>query len=180
MFHSMFMNGTVRRADLWFLEYSVFTRTRFEHVYRCPPLMQPHHAMEKAHESLLRERQISVMLSSRASGLRKLKSDGTGQCLYLVLYCSQTIEVCFLPLLFPSQGQGKPSAYSGPTFPKSLGQAANFEVFHQQPQLHNNSTSFSMLQVLVRGSFVLGGGATSLKCNLVIVLVLGSCGMLAH
>ena len=45
MFHSMFVNGTVRRADLWFLEYSVFTRTRcFEHVYRCSPPMQPHHA----------------------------------------------------------------------------------------------------------------------------------------
>ena len=46
MFHSMFMDGTVRRADLWFLEYSVFTRTRFEHVcsYTCSPPMQPHHA----------------------------------------------------------------------------------------------------------------------------------------
>ena len=43
-FHSMFMNGTVRRADLWFLEYSVFTKTRFEHVYRCSPPMQPRHA----------------------------------------------------------------------------------------------------------------------------------------
>ena len=29
MFHSMFMNGTVRRADLWFLEYSVLP----EHVW---------------------------------------------------------------------------------------------------------------------------------------------------
>ena len=64
MFHSMFRNGTVRRADLWFLEYSAFTS--FEHVYRCSPLMQsrPAKRLEKAHESLLRERQISVMLSS--------------------------------------------------------------------------------------------------------------------
>ena len=44
MFHSMFMNGTVRRADLWFLAYSVFTQPPFEHVYRCSPPMQPHHA----------------------------------------------------------------------------------------------------------------------------------------
>ena len=162
-----------------FLNIPFFTRTRFEHVYRCPPLMQPHHAMEKAHESLLRERQISVMLSSRASGLRKLKSDGTGQCLYLVLYCSQTIEVCFLPLLFPSQGQGKPSAYSGPTFPKSLGQAANFEVppTATTPQ----QLDFFFYAASTRTwELCSGGGATSLKCNLVIVLVLGSCGMLAH
>ena len=100
MFHSMFMNGTFRRADLWFLEYSVFTRTRLEHVYRCSPPMQPHHArcLEKAHESLLRKRQIPVMPPSLASGLRKLKSDGTGQCLYLVRYCSQTPRkfACFV------------------------------------------------------------------------------------
>ena len=44
---------------------------------------------------------------------------------------------------------------------------------------NNNPTSFSTLQVLVRGSFVLGE-AISLKCNLVIVLVLGSCGTLAR
>ena len=27
MFHSMFMNGTVRRADLWFFEYSFYQNT---------------------------------------------------------------------------------------------------------------------------------------------------------
>eukprot|EP00439_Symbiodinium_sp_Y106_P041797 s5200_g5.t1 len=33
MFHSMFMNGTVRRADLWFLEYSVLPVV--QNSYRC-------------------------------------------------------------------------------------------------------------------------------------------------
>ena len=83
-----------------FGSYSAFTLYVFQHVYRCYPPMQPHHAkwLEKAHESLLCERQIPVMPPSLASGLRKLKLDGSGQCLYLVRYCSQTPRkfACFI------------------------------------------------------------------------------------
>ena len=62
---------------------------------------------------------------------------------------------------------------------KSLGQAANFEAqLMTTTQQKTNTTSLSALQVLVRGSLVLGE-AISLQCNLVIVLVLGSCGTLA-
>ena len=127
------MNGTVRRADLWFLEYSVFTRTRFEHVYRCSRLMQSHHAkrLEKAHESLLRERQISVMLSSLR--LWSLEAD-IGWHWPMLVFSSLLLrtmdicllpitslgwshmlakisegEVCLLPLLFPSQGEPAPT-----------------------------------------------------------------------
>ena len=134
IFHSMFMNGTVRRADFWFLEYSVFKRTCFEYVYRCSPLMQSHHAnrLEKAHESLLRERQISVMLSS----LRFWSSEAEIGWHWPMLVFSSVLltdhghllasyytslgwshmlakisdgEVCFLPLLFPSQGKPTPT-----------------------------------------------------------------------
>ena len=131
MFHSMFMNGTVRRADLWLLECSVFTRAHFEHVYRCSPPMQPHHAksLEKAHESVLRKRQIPVVPPSLASGLRKLKSYGLANaCIWfgiahrlhgnlLVSYyqpemvadtCQDQRRGCLVTFTFYFRSQGKP------------------------------------------------------------------------
>ena len=128
-------------------------------------------------------------------GLRKLKPDGTGQCLYLVRYCSQTTRKSARFMLPARDGRrclprstkgmfvyctstllsesGKASVYSGPTLRRLW-------VKQRTPTNNNNNpTSFSTLQVLVRGSFVLGE-AISLKCNLVIVLVLGSCGTLAR
>ena len=62
--------------------------------------------------------------------------------------------VCFSDFVSES---GKANAYNGPTF-LSLWVKQRTSKSHQQPQLHNNPTSFSTLRVLVRGSFVLEGG----------------------
>ena len=121
----------------------------FQHVYRCSSPMQPHHAKrrEKAHESLLRERQIFECPQVFASFLRKLKSDGTGQCLYLVRYCSQTTRK-FARVILPAWAGRRclPRSSMGmfvdfyffrvsesqclqwSHLAKSLGQAVNFEV----------------------------------------------------
>ena len=39
MFHSMFMNGTVRRADLWFLEQEHDLSMSTDALRRCSPTM---------------------------------------------------------------------------------------------------------------------------------------------
>ena len=186
------MNGTNRKADLWFLEYSVFARTRFEHVYRCSPLMQSHHAkrLEKAHECLLRERQISVMLSS----LRLWSSEAEIGWQWPMLvpssyacfssYCSQTMDICLLhiaslgwshmlakfnegevwllPLLFPpSQVSGSSSEFRSPT------------------NNHNSTTArlrFLCCKYLYVGALFWW---EAISCNVVTVLVLGSFGTLA-
>ena len=92
------------------------------------------------------------MPPSLACGLRKLKSDGTGQCLYLARYCSQTPRKCacfvlpawdgrrYLPrstkgmfvyfyyLLLSIFVAGESQCLQWSHLAKSLGQAANFKV----------------------------------------------------
>ena len=144
----------------------------------------------------MRERQIPVMHPSLASGLRKLKSDGTGQCLYLARYCSQATRK-FARFILPAWDGRRclPRSTKGCLFTstfvfiaresqrlqwshlaKSLGQAANFEL---QPATTTTSTTtqprFLCCKYLCVGALFW----ISLQYNLVTVLVLGSCGTLA-
>ena len=102
---------------------------------RCSPTMQSATRLDSGHESLLRERQISVMPSSLHLWSPEVEIGCTGQCLYLVRYCSQTTRefACFLSsawdgriclprskkgmfvYFISSQNLGKANAYSGPT-----------------------------------------------------------------
>ena len=101
--------------------------------------------------SLVRERQIPIMPPSLASGLRKLKSDGTGQCLYLVRYCSFTPRK-FAYFVLSAWG-GRKYLPRSTNFiaresqhlqwshlAKSLDQATNFEV-----QFDNNNSTITQL-----------------------------------
>ena len=150
----------------------------------------------------MRERQIPVMPPSLASGFRKLKSDGTGQCLYFGRYCSQTPRkfACFV---LPAWDQILAKINEGDVclrllsifiaresqrlrwshLAKSLGQAANFEVqlttTTQQQQQQQQQHNFAFYAASACTWELVLGEAISLKCNLVIVLVLGSCGTLA-
>ena len=97
----------------------------------------------------MRKQQIPVMPPSLASGLRKLKSDGTGQCLYLVrVLLTDSTEICLFRITSLGWSQILAKISDGDVcllllsifvatesqclqwshLAKSLGQAANFEV----------------------------------------------------
>ena len=74
-------------------------------------------------------------------------------------------------------GQRIESATFQRVLAKSLGQAANFEV--QLTTTTQQQHNFAFYAASACAWELVLGEAISLKCNLVIVLVLGSCGMLA-
>ena len=90
MAQGYFMFNFALFAKQLFGFYSASTWIRFEHVYRCSPPMQLHHA--KRLEKAAGRAQVC------ASCLRKLTSDGAGQWFDLVRYCSQAFrdhaEIC--------------------------------------------------------------------------------------
>ena len=81
-------------------------------------------------------------------------------------------DVCLLLPFFAKSR--KTSVCSGPTLLSLSGSSSELRSPNNNNNCNNNPITFSTLQALVRGSLVLGE-AISLKCNLVVVLVLGSC-----
>ena len=115
-----------------------------------------------------------------------LLADSTEICLFRItsLGWSQILakinegDICclLLPSIFIARESQR---LQWPHLAKSLGQAANFEV-----QLTTTTTqqqhNFAFYAASACTWELVLGEAISLKCNLVIVLVLGSCGTLAR
>ena len=110
-----------------------------------------------------------------------LLTDSTEICLFRItsLGWSQILakinegDVCLLLLSFSEESQRPQWSHLA----KSLGQAANFEV--QLTTTTQQQHNFAFYAASACTWELVLGEAISLKCNLVIVLVLGCCGTLA-
>ena len=103
------------------------------------------------------------------------RTNSTENCLFRITGINEG-DVCLL-LLSIFIARESQRRLQWPRLAKSLGQAANFEVQQTTTtqQLHN----FAFYAASACTWELVLGEAISVKCNLVIVLVLGSCGTLA-